>query len=142
MDSPNLEITRNSRSRGQLMIFAGLLWISTPVIQRYVFHTEYQIINLIFGFIAVLFFLLGFWRISQNISYSFTVKNNVVRQSHTGHPASNFSINLREIEAIKAKPGKEGAYFLVLSNGKRYLIPNTMGNHPKKIARHLEKHII
>ena len=119
-----------------MLILVGLLLLAVPVFQRYVLGEDYHFVTLGFSMLAIFLFLLGFWRINQNLRYTFFVRNYVVQQQFSGNKNSNFSVNLRDIEAVKSQQGKKNStFYLVLSSGKRYPIPNTMNNKPEKIAR-------
>lgn len=139
MSKSSLTITRNSRSRGQLFIFTGLLFLAIPVILKFIHAIQHPVIELSLPVLATLLFLLGIWRISQKIDYRFTVGQGVVTQNYSSKPSCNFSVNIREIKEITKAPGNGNKYHLLLSSGRRLLIPEVMSSKPEKIARHINK---
>jgi hypothetical protein len=71
MAKNNFCITRNSRSQGQLLILVGLLFLAIPVILKFIHAAQYPIVELALPVLALVFFILGLWRISQKIDYRF-----------------------------------------------------------------------
>lgn len=138
MDNKAFNISYSSRKRGQQLILVGLLLIAVPLVQEHVFRQVLPYLDVVFFSLATVFFLVGFWRISQNVSYTFTIKNNVAKQTYSEHSNWNFSVNLREIREIKAQKGNT-SYFIVMENSDRYPIPKIHDTNPEKIVRRLRK---
>jgi len=139
MAKNNFCITRNSRSRGQLLILLGLLFLAIPVILKFIHVVQYPVVELALPVLALVLFVLGLWRISQKIDYRFSVGQGVVTQNYSTKPSCNFSVNIREIKEIAKAPGTGNKYHLLLSSGRRLLIPDVMNSKPEKIARHINK---
>ena len=137
MAKNNFSISRNSRSRGQLFILVGLLFLAIPIILKFIHGVQHPMIELSLTILAFVLFVLGLWRISQKIDYRFSVSQGVVTQSYSTKQSCNFSVNIREIKEIAKAPGAGNKYHLLLSSGRRLLIPDVMNSKPEKIARHI-----
>jgi hypothetical protein len=137
-----LIVDYNSRTRGKHLVMVGLLLIAVPLVQEHFLKTTVAYMDIVFFTAAVIFFLLGIFRISQNIRYSFSIDSHVVRQVYAGHPSLSFTVNLRDIREIKKAKGSIGIqYFLIMEDKKRYQIPKIQDTNTDKIARRLEKYL-
>jgi hypothetical protein len=139
-NNKSIDISYNSKARGQQLILVGLLLLSAPLVQKLALKSEYLYVDIICYIFAMVFIILGIWRVSQNVTYNFSIKGNLVKQQYSGNRGWNFTVNLREIKEIKQnKGGGNIPFYVIMEDSKRYPIPRIHDNNPTKVVRYLER---